>query len=133
MIRSVLRSCCGVRFKPPKCAVALASLDLLGQGRWRTDVTAIERGLRAGLEGASAIAGVRDVRVLGAIGVIELECEVDVAIATDAAIAEGVWLRPFRNLIYAMPPYVMGIGELDQVSAAMCAAAEAGSRGTPAG
>jgi adenosylmethionine-8-amino-7-oxononanoate aminotransferase len=72
--------------------------------------------------------GVRDVRVLGAIGVIELERDVDVGRATDAAVERGVWLRPFRNLIYAMPPYVLEHDELVQVGAAMVAAARAGAQ-----
>jgi adenosylmethionine-8-amino-7-oxononanoate aminotransferase len=69
--------------------------------------------------------GVRDVRVLGAIGVIELESEVDVAAATAAAVEHGVWLRPFRELIYTMPPYVTGPEELSSICRAMCAAASA--------
>ena len=92
---------------PLACAVALASLDLLADGSWRERVGAIERGLRAGLEPARELPGVADVRVLGAIGVVQLEREVDVAAATAAAVERGVWLRPFRDLIYTMPPYVI--------------------------
>ncbi len=110
---------------PLACAVALASLRLLDEGDWRADVGAIERGLSAGLEPARTIPGVRDVRVLGAIGVIELDREVDVTAATAAAVSHGVWLRPFRELIYAMPPYVIEQPDLEAVTTAMLAAASA--------
>ena len=66
-----------------------------------------------------------DVRVLGAIGVIQLERDVDIAAATTAAVERGVWLRPFRDLIYAMPPYVIEPEELGEVTDAMVAAADA--------
>jgi adenosylmethionine---8-amino-7-oxononanoate aminotransferase len=111
---------------PLACAVALASLELLRAGSWRSRVAAIERALRAGLEPARELAGVADVRVLGAIGVIQLEREVDVAAATAAAIDHGVWLRPFRDLVYTMPPYVIEPEDLARVSAATVAAARAG-------
>jgi adenosylmethionine-8-amino-7-oxononanoate aminotransferase len=110
---------------PLACAVALASLDLLADGEWRARVAGIEAGLRAGLVPASALPGVGDVRVLGAIGVIELHEQVDVAAATRAAVEHGVWLRPFRNLIYAMPPYVMEGTDLARVCEAMVSAAGA--------
>ncbi len=108
---------------PLACAVALASLELLADGAWRQRVAAIEDQLAAGLEPARELAGVSDVRVLGAIGVIELERPVDVAAATAAAVARGVWLRPFARLVYAMPPYVIGAEDLATVTAAMVAAA----------
>ncbi|MHB8243114.1 MAG: adenosylmethionine--8-amino-7-oxononanoate transaminase [Solirubrobacteraceae bacterium] len=111
---------------PLACAVALASLELLSDGAWREQVAAIETRLRAGLEPARELPGVSDVRVLGAIGVIQLATNVDMAAATAAATEQGVWLRPFRDLIYAMPPYVIGEEDLEQVVAAMCAAARAG-------
>ncbi len=110
---------------PLACAVALASLELLADGHWRERVAAIEQGLRAGLEPARELPGVADVRVLGAIGVIQLERDVDVAAATATAIEHGVWLRPFRDLIYAMPPYVIDEQDLAQVTSAMVAAARA--------
>jgi adenosylmethionine-8-amino-7-oxononanoate aminotransferase len=66
------------------------------------------------------------VRVLGAIGVIQLDHDVDVAAATRAAGANGVWLRPFRDLIYTMPPYVTDDADLERIGAAMVAAAAAG-------
>ncbi|MDQ5831500.1 MAG: aminotransferase class III-fold pyridoxal phosphate-dependent enzyme, partial [Actinomycetota bacterium] len=69
--------------------------------------------------------GVADVRVLGAIGVIELERPVDVAAATRAAVERGVWLRPFRELIYAMPPYVTDDEDVDRIARAMVAGAAA--------
>jgi adenosylmethionine-8-amino-7-oxononanoate aminotransferase len=117
---------------PLACAVALASLELLtGEGvqggpAWREQVGAIERGLRVGLQPARELPGVRDVRVLGAIGVVQLEHEVDLVAATNAAVRRGVWLRPFRDLIYTMPPYVIGEQDLAQVAAAVLAAAAAG-------
>lgn len=110
---------------PLACAVALASTELIAQGGWRADVARIQQGLRTGLAPARALPGVADVRVLGAIGVIELERPVDVAAATAVAVEHGVWLRPFRNLVYAMPPYVMDDEELATVTGAMVAAAEA--------
>jgi adenosylmethionine-8-amino-7-oxononanoate aminotransferase len=71
---------------------------------------------------------VLDVRVLGAIGVIQLERPVDVAAATAAAVERGVWLRPFRDLVYAMPPYVTTDADVTAIADAMLAAAQAGSR-----
>jgi adenosylmethionine---8-amino-7-oxononanoate aminotransferase len=111
---------------PLACSVALASLDLLAREDWRGRVQAIEHGLRAGLQPARALPGVTDVRVLGAIGVVQLSHEVDMTAATAAAVAHGVWLRPFRDLVYAMPPYVIGEADLTRVTDAMLAAAERG-------
>jgi adenosylmethionine-8-amino-7-oxononanoate aminotransferase len=110
---------------PLACAVALASLGLLADGEWRAQVAAIERSLSDGLAPARGLDGVADVRVLGAIGVIELERDVELSAAAAAAQAEGVWLRPFRNLIYTMPPYVIGEQELARVADAAVAAARA--------
>jgi adenosylmethionine---8-amino-7-oxononanoate aminotransferase len=108
---------------PLACSVALASLDLLVDGGWRERVDMIEHGLRAGLEPARDLPGVADVRVLGAIGVVQLRAEVDVAAVTAAAVEHGVWLRPFRDLIYTMPPYVIDEDDLAYVTEAVVAAA----------
>jgi adenosylmethionine-8-amino-7-oxononanoate aminotransferase len=91
---------------------------LLGQD-WRGAVAEITAGLTAGLEPARALPGVTDVRVCGAIGVIECDRPVDLAIATPAALDLGVWLRPFRNLVYAMPPFVCTAQEIAQITSAM--------------
>jgi adenosylmethionine---8-amino-7-oxononanoate aminotransferase len=114
---------------PLACAVALASLDLLEQEGWRERVARIELGLREGLAPARALPGVADVRVLGAIGVVQMEREVDVRAATAAAIERGVWLRPFRDLIYTMPPYVIGEEDLATVTGTLVdAAGDCGAR-----
>jgi len=113
---------------PLACAVANASLDVLlgatlpGERAtypdgWRAEVSRIEAGLRAGLAPAAGWAGVADVRVLGGIGVVQLDREVDIPAATAAAVRAGVWLRPFRDLVYTMPPYVTA----DEDVAAICA------------
>jgi adenosylmethionine---8-amino-7-oxononanoate aminotransferase len=107
------------------CAVGVASVELLLDGDWRSRVRAIEAGLRDGLAPAAALPGVADVRVLGAIGVIEMDRPVDLAAATPVALGHGVWLRPFRNLIYVMPPYVCSPEELAQICSAMVAVARA--------
>ncbi len=111
---------------PLACAVALASLDLLADGGWRARVAAIEGGLRTGLSAARELPGVCDVRVLGAIGVVQLDHQVDVARATAAAVERGVWLRPFRDLVYAMPAYAMEEEDVASVTAAMVEAARVG-------
>ena len=91
---------------PLACAVALASLDLLESSDWQANVARVGAALRTGLEPLRGLPGVADVRSLGAVGVVQLDHPVDVVKATDAAVEEGVWLRPFRDLIYTMPPYV---------------------------
>jgi len=111
---------------PLASAIANASLGLLRSTDWRTAVGRIERGLRSGLAPAAEIDGVADVRVRGAIGVVELDHDVDMAAATAAAVRAGVWLRPFRNLIYTMPPYVTGDDDLGRICSAIAAAAQAG-------
>jgi adenosylmethionine---8-amino-7-oxononanoate aminotransferase len=111
---------------PLACAVALASTGLLADGSWRDDVARIAAGLRSGLAPAAELAGVADVRVLGAIGVVQLNRPVDVAAATAAAMAEGVWLRPFRDLVYTMPPYVTDDDDIARIARGVVAAAAAG-------
>ena len=111
---------------PLAAAVSTASIDLLLGRDWRADVRRIEAGLRAGLAPAADLPGVADVRVLGAIGVVQLDHEVDLAAATRAAVGRGVWLRPFRDLVYTMPPYVTGDDDLARICDAAVAAAEAG-------
>ncbi|MCH5641527.1 adenosylmethionine--8-amino-7-oxononanoate transaminase [Gordonia sp. ABSL49_1] len=91
---------------PLACAIAVASIDLLADGTWRDQVRRIEHELRAGLAPLSDVDGVVDVRVLGAIGVVELDRPVDMPASTSAAVQAGAWLRPFRNLVYVMPPFV---------------------------
>ena len=111
---------------PLACAVASANLDLLGTGDWAGSVARIERGLRAGLAAAADLPGVVDVRVLGAVGVVQVDRPVDVPAATEAALAAGAWLRPFRDLVYTMPPYVSTDDDVATISRAVLAAAAAG-------
>ncbi|MEU9503086.1 adenosylmethionine--8-amino-7-oxononanoate transaminase [Streptomyces sp. NPDC048196] len=111
---------------PLATAVADASIELLLSQDWAQEVKRIEAGLRAGLAPAADLPGVRDVRVLGAIGVVQLDHAVDMAAATRAAVGAGVWLRPFRDLIYTMPPYITGDDEVARICAAVCAAAREG-------
>lgn len=107
---------------PLACSVALASLDLLADGSWVEDVIRVERALREGLAPARELDRVTDVRVLGAIGVVQLDREVDVGAATFAAMQRGVWLRPFRDLIYTMPPYVTNTEDVARICEAVVAA-----------
>jgi len=109
---------------PLACAIANASVDLLCGRDWEADVARIEKRLLAGLLPAADLPGVADVRVLGAIGVVQLDHPVDVAAATRAAIRSGVWLRPFRDLLYTMPPFVADDTDIDAIARAIRAAAQ---------
>ncbi|MEU9336388.1 adenosylmethionine--8-amino-7-oxononanoate transaminase [Streptomyces sp. NPDC048290] len=111
---------------PLAAAVARASVELLLAQDWRAEVERIETGLRAALAPAAELPGVRDVRVLGAIGVVQLDRPVDMRRATAAAVREGVWLRPFRDLVYTMPPYVTDDMDVARIGRAVCAAAREG-------
>ncbi|WP_405935706.1 adenosylmethionine--8-amino-7-oxononanoate transaminase [Streptomyces sp. NBC_00726] len=111
---------------PLAASVACASIDLLLGQDWQQEVKRIEAGLNEGLAAARELPGVREVRVLGAIGVVQLDHEVDMAAATAAAVREGVWLRPFRDLVYTMPPYVTGDDDVARICRAVCAAAREG-------
>ncbi|MFF3244066.1 adenosylmethionine--8-amino-7-oxononanoate transaminase [Streptomyces sp. NPDC002870] len=111
---------------PLASAVACASIDLLLGQDWQQEVKRIEAALAEGLAPARGLPGVKDVRVLGAIGVVQLDHAVDMAAATEAAVREGVWLRPFRDLIYTMPPFVSADEDVARIVRAVCAAASSG-------
>jgi len=107
---------------PLACAVASASLDLLASYDAAGTISRIATGLADGLAPASDLPGVRDVRTLGAVGVIELDRPVDVPAVTAAALDRGVWVRPFRNLVYTMPPYISTSDDIATITAAMIGA-----------
>jgi len=104
---------------PLACAVALASVSLLIENDWQAQVMRLERGLSKGLEACRESARVADVRVLGAIGVVEMREPVDMAHAQKFFVERGVWIRPFGRLVYVMPPYVTSGAELSQVCEAI--------------
>ncbi|MCB1801838.1 MAG: adenosylmethionine--8-amino-7-oxononanoate transaminase [Gammaproteobacteria bacterium] len=104
---------------PLACAVSLASIDLLLSSDWMAGVSRIERGLRRGLAGCAGLGHVADVRVLGAIGVVELTRPVDMATVQPMFVDNGVWVRPFGRLVYLMPPYVISDADLDALTAAV--------------
>ena len=104
---------------PLACAIANASIDLLLAQDWQSEIQRIERGLIAGLEPARALAHVADVRVLGAIGVIELREPLDLREAQPQFVNNGIWVRPFGKLVYTMPPYIMNDSDLALLTGAM--------------
>ncbi len=104
---------------PLACAVANASIKLLESGPWEQRVLSIEKQLGQELEALINHPQVEDVRVLGAIGVVEMKEEVNVAELQKAFISSGVWIRPFRNLIYVMPPYIISDLELSTLCSAI--------------
>jgi len=111
---------------PLACAVALASLELLTDGDLDATIGRVHAGLARGLEPCRGLPGVSDVRTLGAVGVVQLDHPVDVVPAVQAALDHGVWLRPFRDLIYTMPPYVTDDDDLARIGTAVQAAVTAG-------
>ncbi len=109
---------------PLGCAVASASIRLLTSHSWSDTVAAIEESLRSGLTPLQGAPGVTDVRVLGAIGVVEMDDSIPMDVAQQVLLDRGVWLRPFGRLLYTMPPYVCSEPDLDAITAAMTAVVE---------
>ena len=104
---------------PLACAVGCASLDLLNASPWAERVEGIRRGLEEGLSPCREFRGVRDVRTLGAIGVVEVDKPVNMAVLQDFFVERGVWVRPFNRNIYLMPPYCIEPEDLRRLTDAI--------------
>lgn len=104
---------------PLACAIANASLDIIATGAWQQQVQNIEQQLKQELAKCAELEGVADVRVLGAIGVVQCKSAVDVASLQRKFVKAGVWIRPFGKLVYIMPPYVIQPNELHQLTQAI--------------
>ena len=104
---------------PLACAVGCASLDLLNASPWAERVEGIRRGLEEGLSPCREFRGVRDVRTLGAIGVVEVDKPVNMAVLQDFFVERGVWVRPFNRNVYLMPPYCIGPEDLRRLTDAI--------------
>ena len=104
---------------PLACAAASASLDLIATNDWQAQVAQIEAQMATELIPATSLVGVKSVRVLGAVGVIEMHQAVNTAQLQQAFVDLGVWVRPFANLIYIMPPYSISATQLSQLTSAM--------------
>ena len=106
---------------PLACAVATESLRLVAENHWPAQVAAIEAQLKTQLLPLAQHQQVADVRVLGAIGVVEMQQPINVAEAQQLFIAHGVWIRPFGKLLYIMPPYIIEPEQLAQLTTAISA------------
>ncbi|HKR89830.1 MAG TPA: aminotransferase class III-fold pyridoxal phosphate-dependent enzyme, partial [Phenylobacterium sp.] len=104
---------------PLACAAANASLDLFETGSWRAEVARIEAGLSEGLEPCRRAAGVVDVRVKGAIGVVEFDRRVESGPLSQRFVEAGVWIRPMGKVVYLTPPFVVTDAELGMLTAAI--------------
>ncbi len=104
---------------PLACTAANASLDLFDRESYPERVHRIEARLRDGLEPCRSMPGVVDVRVLGAIGVVQLDQETDIFALRPKFVERGVWIRPFKDIVYLMPPLVIDAPDLDTLTEAV--------------
>ena len=104
---------------PLACAVALESINLLQESDWESSINMIEKELRKGLLPLKENDSVEDVRVLGAIGVVEMKESIDVEKTQLALIDNGVWLRPFGKLLYTMPPFISSKSNIDKITSSI--------------
>ena len=105
---------------PLACSVALASINLLLNSPWQERIDRIESELTEGLEPCNKFESVADVRVLGAIGVVEMKQAVDMKTIQQSFVDAGVWVRPFGKLVYLMPAFVITTAELNILTSAVC-------------
>ncbi|UCS93121.1 adenosylmethionine--8-amino-7-oxononanoate transaminase [Echinicola marina] len=109
---------------PLACATAIASLDLLLSKNWKQEIRNIEKHLGQKLSSLANLNEVNDVRVLGAIGVVEMKEAVNMSKIQQKLLEKGIWLRPFGKLIYTMPPFNITEEELSKLSSGMVSAIE---------
>ncbi|UYM17401.1 adenosylmethionine--8-amino-7-oxononanoate transaminase [Endozoicomonas euniceicola] len=105
---------------PLACAAANASLEIFATGAWKSQVANIEQKLLSGLSPCAELDSVAEVRILGAIGVVEMKEPVVMKEVQPMFVEEGIWVRPFGKLIYIMPPYIISDEELDFLCQRFC-------------
>lgn len=105
---------------PLACAVSLASINLLQESDWQSNIQRIAASLESGLSPCREFEQVHEVRILGAIGVVELKAPVDMQTITQQFVEAGVWVRPFGKLVYLMPPYITTDDDLNTLCHAIC-------------
>lgn len=104
---------------PLACTAALTSIRLLLESNWQENINRIQQGLEQGLLPCKELSQVNDVRVLGAIGVVELNEPVDMKTIVPQFVEAGVWVRPFGKLVYLMPPYIIEDNDLNVLTDAL--------------
>ncbi len=105
---------------PLACAAGVASLKLLLASDWQGKVQRIQSILEEGLQPCTVLPQVADVRVLGAIGVVELTRPVDMKVVIPEFVSDGVWVRPFGKLVYLMPPFIIEDEDLKRLTRSVC-------------